>query len=463
MKLAGQVECKFSLTEGEAVVYRDKSGKVSPLWLYACEEEHNLTVGLMEKVADPLNLEKAYRKVCSNAGKGGVDGMEVKELGKWLRDHFNSLREELLNGQYRPDLVRGVEIPKPQGGYRQLGIPTVRDRLVQQAIHQVLNIRYEKIFSERSYGFRPHRSAHQALKQAGKYVVEGGRYVIDLDLEKFFDEVNHHRLMWLLSSRIGDVRLLGLIHRFLQAGLLKGGLMSHRIKGTPQGGPLSPLLSNIVLDELDKELERRGHSYVRYADDEKIFVKSELSAHRVKQSITSFIEDKLLLKVNNEKSRICRGHELNFLGHSILKDGSLGLSRRSAERMKLKVKQITRRRRGISLSQIISELNKYLQGWLGYFRYAMMSRKVERLDGWIKRKLRCFRLKQCKRVIGIVRWLKQLGVEETLSWRVALSGKSWWRLSNSPALNIGMNNQWFSEQNYYSLYHNYQTLHRKSL
>ena len=463
MNLARQVECKFSLTEGEAVVHRDNGGKVRPLWLYACEEERNLTVGLMEKVADPLNLQKAYRKVRSNAGKGGVDGMEVRELGKWLKLHFNSLREELLKGLYHPDPVRGVKIPKPQGGYRQLGIPTVRDRVVQQAIHQVLNVRYEKVFSERSYGFRPHRSAHHALKQAGEYVAEGRGYVIDLDLEKFFDEVNHHRLMWLLSTRIGDVRLLNLIHRFLQAGLLMGALMSHRIKGTPQGGPLSPLLSNIVLDELDKELERRGHSYVRYADDVKIFVKSELSAHRVKQSITRFIEDKLLLKVNNDKSRICRGYELNFLGHSILRSGSLGLSRRSEERMQQKVKHITRRRRGVSLGQIISELNKFLQGWLRYFRYAMMGKKMERLDGWIKRKLRCFRLKQCKRVIGIVRWLRKLGVEETLSWRTALSGKRWWRLSNSPALNIGMNNQWFSEQNYYSLKHNYQTLHRKSL
>ena len=463
MKLAGQVECKFSLTECAPVVHRDKGGKVSPLWLCACEEERNLTERLMEKIADPLNLQKAYRKVHSNAGKGGIDGMEVIELGKWLKEHFNDLREELLTGHYQPDPVRGVEIPKQQGGYRQLGIPTVRDRLVQQAIYQVLSVRYEKVFSARSYGFRPHRSTHHALKQAGKYVSEGRGYVIDLDLEKFFDEVNHHRIMWLLSTRIGDIRILHLIHRFLGSGLLMGGLMSHRIKGTPQGGPLSPLLSNIVLDELDKELERRGYLYVRYADDVKIFVRSELSAHRVKQSITRFIEDKLLLRVNRDKSRICLGYELNFLGHSILNDGNLGLSGNSEDRMKQKVKYITQRKRGVSLSRVISELNKYLKGWLQYFRYAKMSQKMERLDSWIKRKLRCMRLKQCKRVIGIVRWLRKLGVEETLSWRTALSGKSWWRLSNSPALNMGMNNQWFSEQNYYSLHHSYQILHRKSL
>lgn len=463
MKLAGQEECKFSLTEGEAIVHRDKSGKVSPLWLCACEEERNLTEGLMEKVADPLNLQKAYRKVRANAGKGGVDGMEVKELGKWLKENFEMLRVELLESRYQPAPVRGVEIPKPQGGYRQLGIPTVIDRLVQQAIHQVLTLRYERIFSENSYGFRPKRSAHQALTQAGEYVKRGNDYVIDLDLEKFFDQVNHHRLMWLLSKRIGDARVLKLIHRFLKAGLLQGGLMSQRIKGTPQGGPLSPLLSNIVLDELDKELERRGHLYVRYADDVKIFVKSQSSGQRAGEHITKFIENKLLLKVNRKKSRICLSYELNFLGHSILKQGRLGLSLQSEERLKMKVRVITQRKRGVSIAQIIVELKTYMQGWLQYFRKATMQGKAKKLDGWIKRKLRCYRIKQCKRVIGMVRWLRKLGVEETLSWRTALSGKSWWRLSNSPALNMGMSNQWFSEQGYYSLYYNYLTLNRKSL
>lgn len=463
MKLAGQAECKFSLIEGEAVVHRDKNGKVSPLWLCACEEEHILTARLMDKVADPLNLQKAYRRVRANAGKGGVDGMEVKELGKWLKENLETMRVELLEGRYQPSPVRGVEIRKPQGGYRQLGIPTVIDRLVQQAIQQVLTLRYEGIFSARSYGFRPNRSAHQALKKAGEYVKQGNDYVIDLDLEKFFDEVNHHRLMWLLGKRIGDPRVLKLIHEFLKAGLLQGGLMSQRIKGTPQGGPLSPLLSNIVLDELDKELERRGHLYVRYADDVKILVRSESSAQRVKGNITSFIEEKLLLKVNRNKSRVCRSYELNFLGHSILKEGRLGLSRQSEERLKKRVREITQRRRGVSLGQVITELKRYMQGWLMYFRKATMKGKTEKLDGWIKRKLRCYRIKQCKRVIGMVRWLRKLGVEETLNWRTALSGKSWWRLSNSPALNMGMNNQWFGEQGYYSLYHNYLTLNRKPL
>lgn len=452
----------FSLTEGEAVVHRDKNGKVSPLWLCACEKERHQTADLMEQVADPLNLQKAYRKVRANAGKSGVDGMEVKELGKWLQGNLSMLRVQLLNDRYETSPVRGVQIPKPQGGYRQLGIPTVRDRLIQQSIHQVLSPRYEVIFSENSYGFRPGRSAHEALEQAGKYVAEGKGYVIDLDLEKFFDRVNHDRLMWLLGNRIGDERILKLIHRFVKAGLLQGGLISQRIEGTPQGGPLSPLLSNIVLDELDKELERRGHCYVRYADDVKIFVKSSLSAQRVKESVTRFIEDRLLLRVNKEKSRITQGPELNFLGHCIYVSGGLGISDESLERLKRRVRQITKRNRGVTIGKILSDLRGYLQGWLTYFRLSAMKKVMERMDRWIRRKVRCHRLKQCKRVIGMVRWLRRLGVEETLSWRTALSGKSWWRLSNSPGVNIGMNNQWLVEQGYFSLYSNYLALKPKT-
>jgi len=451
----------FSLTECEAVVHRNKSGKVSPLWLGACESERTQTERLMEQIADPSNLQKAYRRVMANAGKGGVDGMEVKELSKWLRSHLTSLRSSLLESHYEANSVRGVKIPKAQGGYRQLGIPTVRDRFVQQAIHQVLSARYESTFSEHSYGFRPKKSAHQGLIQAGAYLAEGREYVIDLDLEKFFDEVNHHRLIWLLGRRIGDGRVLKLIHRFVKAGVLEGGLMSQRIKGTPQGGPLSPLLSNIVLDELDKELERRGHSYVRYADDVKIFVKSEESAKRVKRSITQFIEGKLKLKVNQHKSRICKGYELNFLGHSILPDGRLGLSVQSETRLKEKVKHITQRNRGQSLGAVLTQLRKYCQGWFQYFCRATMERKIAKLDRWIRRKVRCYKLKQCKRVIGLVRWFRKLGVEESVNWRTALSGKSWWRLSNSPASHIGMSNQWLTAQGYYSLHAHYQALHRK--
>jgi group II intron reverse transcriptase/maturase len=444
-------------------VWYSRSGKVNPIWLSACREQRNLTKHLMEQIADPLNLSKAYQKVLSNGGSGGVDGMTVKELQNWLGINLKQMQHQLLQGIYEPHPTRGVQIPKPNGGKRQLGIPTVTDRLVQQALHQVLSVDYERIFSASSYGFRPDKNAHQALKQAGMYVAAGKVYVIDLDLEKFFDEVNHHRLMWLLSTRIGDKRVLQLVHRYLKAGMLQEGLTEQRIKGTPQGSPLSPLLSNIILDELDKELEQRGHSYVRYADDVKIFVGSEQRAKEVKASITKYITGKLKLKVNESKSRICQGYELNFLGHSILKDGGLGLSKESEGRLKDKVRKITKRKRGIKLEEILHQLRTKLQGWLNYFRYARMGNKMEAMDGWIRRKLKCFRLKQCKRKMGIVRWLRTLGVEETLSWRTALSGKGWWRLSNSPALNIGMNKMWFAQHGYYSLSENYKVLHRKSL
>jgi group II intron reverse transcriptase/maturase len=448
----------------EAVpVWYSQSGQVTPMWLSACRGQRNLTEHLMEQIADPLNLSKAYQRVLSNGGSSGVDGMTVKELQGWLGENLNQLQHQLLQGIYEPQPIRGVQIPKPSGGQRQLGIPTVIDRLIQQAMHQVLSVDYERIFSTNSYGFRPAKSAHQALKQAGEYVASGKCYVVDLDLEKFFDEVNHHRLMWLLSTRIGDKRVLQLIHRYLKAGMLQGGLCEQRIQGTPQGSPLSPLLSNIILDELDKELERRGHCYVRYADDVKIFVGSKQRAEQVKVSITNYITAKLKLKVNEYKSRVCFGYELNFLGHSILKDGSVGLSKESERRLKDKVREITKRNKGISLEEMLVKLRTKLQGWLNYFRYARMSSKLEALDGWIRRKLKCFRLKQCKRRIGIVRWLRKLGVEETLSWRTALSGKRWWRLSNSPALGIGMNKMWFARQGYYSLHENHKSLHRKSL
>lgn len=448
----------------EAVpVWYGQNGKVNPVWLSACQEERTLTRHLMERIADPLNVTKACQRVVSNGGSSGVDGMEVGELKGWLGKNLNQLREQLLSGTYQPQAVKGVNIPKPSGGKRRLGIPAVVDRLVQQSIHQVLSVGYERIFSENSYGFRPRRNAHQALKQAAAYVTAGKTVVIDLDLEKFFDEVNHHRLLWLLSTRIGDKRLLQLIQRYLRTGMVQGGLVEQRIKGTPQGSPLSPLLSNIVLDELDKELQRRGHCYVRYADDVKIFVGSRQRAEEVKASITRYITQKLKLKVNEGKSKVCKGYELNFLGHSILGKGQVGLSKHSEQRLKAKIRTVTKRSRGISLEAMLGQLRIQLQGWLHYFRYAKMSSKMEAIDGWLRRRLKCFRLKQCKCRIGIVRWLGKLGVEETLSWRTALSGKGWWRLSNSPALNIGMNKMWFAQTGYYSLSENYKSLHRTSL
>lgn len=463
MKSARQKECdkSNSLFATEIPVWYESSGKVRPEWLSACKEERHRTQALMERIIHPLNLTEACKQVLRNKGTGGVDGMKVEELTRWLQTNIQQLQNQLLNEDYKPQLVRGVQIPKPKGGgLRQLGIPTVVDRMVQQAISQELQKIYDPSFSEYSYGFRPRRNAHQALKQASKYVSEGKWQIVDIDLEKFFDEVNHHRLMWLLGTRISDKRVLRLINKFLQTGILQGGLVSQRTKGTPQGSPLSPLLSNIVLDELDQELSRRGLSYVRYADDMQIFTQSKRSAERVMESITAFIEGRMKLKVNHSKSAIRKPSSVNFLGHNLQTKGRIGLSKSSEQKLKEKLKKITQRNRGVSLESIIHQLKPILQGWLNYFQLASMKTKMERIDAWLRRRLKSFRLKQCKRCIGIVRFLRKLGVEETLCWRTALSGKSWWRLSNSPAISIGMNNTWFSKMGYYSLSENYMRLHR---
>lgn len=447
------------LFEEEVPVWYQANGKVSPKWLSACQEERNQTQALMEQIADPLNLKEALRRVVRNGGRGGIDQMEVKELKVWFQKNHESLRNELLKEEYVPQPVKGVRIPKPKGGYRQLGIPTVKDRLVQQAIHQVLNRKYDKSFSDNSFGFRPGRGSHKALACAAGYVQSGKSTVIDIDLENFFDEVNHHRMLWLLGTRIGDIRVVRLIHLFLKTGIMEGGLVQQRTKGTPQGSPLSPLLSNIVLDELDQELSRRGLDFVRYADDMQIFVKNKHSAERVMESLTDFIENRMRLKVNKDKSAIRKSYQANFLGHSLLSKGRVGLSKSSEARLKTRLKTITKRNRGVSLGTIFHEIKPVVKGWLQYFKYASMQEKMKKIDGWLRRRLKCFRLKQCKRAIGMVRLLRKLGVEEKLCWKTALSGKGWWRLSNSPAIAIGMNNLWFSSQGYYSLMENYKELH----
>ena len=447
----------------EVPVWYEKSGKVSSEWLSMCEEERNQTSRLLEEIANPSNLVKAYKQVKRNGGSGGIDGMGVKEFGEWFGANLSKLQTEILQEEYQPSAVRGVKIPKPKGGFRQLGIPTVKDRVIQQAISQVLQPIYDPKFSTNSYGFRPNRNAHQALRKASQIVKSGKTIVMDLDLAKFFDEVNHQRLMWIMGTRIGDQRVLKLIRRILKTGILEGGMMEQRVKGTPQGSPLSPLLSNIVLDELDQEVSRRGLEFVRYADDIQIFVKSAESATRVKESIVSFIEGRMKLKVNEEKSQIRQSYEVNFLGHSLLRGGKLGLGQSSEKRLKEKIKQITRRNRGIKFEEILEELKTALRGWLEYFKMAQMKVKLTKIEGWMRRRLKCLRLKQCKRVIGIVRFLSKLGVEKTLCWRTALSGKGWWRKSNSPAPSIGMNNEWFEKQGFYSLTKQYQKLHRKPL
>lgn len=445
MNLAGQGEWLMagSMWHGRDVfsAIRTPTGE----WLADCEKERTLTKDLMSEVANLSNLSRACQRVISNGGSGGVDGMSTIELREWFSKNYKTLQGELLLGTYRPQAVRGVKIPKPKGGFRQLGIPTVVDRLVQQSILQVLSPRYERIFSDYSYGFRPGRSAHQALKQAGEYVAQGKRHVVDIDLAKFFDEVNHSRLLWLLSRRVGDSQLLKLIHRYLKSGLLEGGLLNQRLKGTPQGGPLSPLLSNIVLDELDKELERRGHNFVRYADDVIVLVGSKASAERVLISLVNYIEGDLGLLVNQEKSRLIRNWELNFLGHGINYDGSLLLSKSSESRLKNKLRRLSQRNAGKSFDEIVIKLNRLLTGWLHYFKYAKMKSKLIALGSWLRHRMRCYRLKQCKRALGMSRLLRKLGVPNNRSWTTAASRKGWWRKAATPAAHEGMNILWFAK------------------
>ena len=430
-------------------------------WLSDCSFERSLTRGLMDRVADLSNLSSACRRVLSNGGSPGIDGMRTCDLGVWFSSNWQRLQAELLSGSYTPSAVLGVQIPKSGGGHRQLGIPTVKDRLVQQAIHQILSPRYERVFSSSSHGFRRGGSAHGALSEACSHVASGHDVIVDLDLAKFFDEVNHDRLLWLLGRRIGDRRLLALVGRFLRSGLLQEGLVSQRVKGTPQGGPLSPLLSNIVLDELDKELERRGHRFVRYADDIVIFVRSPLAGDRVLSSISNYIETRLHLKVNPTKSGVRRSSDVNFLGHSLLFDGTLGLSRESERKFKNKVRLVTRRNRGISFARMVKELNLLLRGWLNYFYLARMGKKIKVLMSWVRRRLRCFRLKHCKRAIGISRFLRKQGVPTRRSWTTAISRRGWWRKSGTPAATEGMSIKWFMQMGLYDLSSAYLAKHPK--
>lgn len=409
-------------------------------------KDNSLTQCLMEKICDRKNLNLAYKRVKANKGAPGIDGMTVNDMGKFIAEHKERLLESLLNGNYRPQPVREVEIPKSGGGIRQLGIPTVIDRLVQQAILQVLQPIFETKFSTNSFGFRPNRSAHQAVKQAQSYVQSGNRIVVDIDLEKFFDRVNHDILMSKLAKVIEDKRLLKIIRAFLNAGIMRQGVCIERVEGTPQGGPLSPLLSNIMLDELDKELEKRGHKFCRYADDCNIYVKSLQAGRRVMESLKQFLTNKLRLKVNEGKSNVSEVTERQFLGFRILQNGKINISKKSETRVKDAIRMLTKRNRGRSLELVISELNKKLDGWVNYFKLIDRPEQLRDLDGWIRRKVRCYRLKQRKRGRSIVTFLMSLGVSERNSRKIASSGKGWWRLSATPALHYAMSNAWFGEQ-----------------
>lgn len=417
-----------------------------------------LTEELMTIVCSSGNLKQAYKRVKRNNGVAGIDQMPTGKFADWFISEGESLIKDLLEGNYQPQGVKQVEIPKPKGGMRKLGIPTVRDRIIQQAIAQVLSPIYEQEFSARSYGYRPRRNAQQALRQASQYVTEGRGFVVDMDMKSFFDEVNHDRLMYELSTKIGDKTLLRLIRKYLQSGILWGGLISQRTKGTPQGSPLSPLLSNIVLDELDKELEKRGHCFIRYADDFSIYVRSQKAGERVMRSISTFITDKLKLKVNEEKSAVCEVDRTVLLGHTILKNGALVIAKDNVERFKNSIRRITKRNRGVSFEQVIAELNLKLRGWFDYYKHTRSKRLFRELDAWIRRKLRCFRIKQTRRTIGLVRFLKKRDVPCYQSWIIALSGVGWWRKSAAPQIHQAMDNSWFREQNLFNLSLNYEKL-----
>lgn len=421
-------------------------------YLSQLERQRTLTTNILEEVVDYANLNSAYKQVSANGGSGGIDKMDTAELRQWMGKNINTLRKEILEENYQVSPVRKVEIPKPNGGKRMLGIPTVKDRLVQQAIHQRLIQHYDPRFSENSYGFRPRRSAQQAVQQASNFIKSGNEWVVDIDMEKFFDKINHDRLMQRLSKGIGDKRILRLIHAYLRAGMMEGGLVEQRTAGTPQGGPLSPLLSNIVLDELDKELEKRGHSFCRYADDCNIFVKSHKAGERVLASIIKFIEGKLKLKVNREKSGVRHCSEVKFLGYTCLPDGGIRVADKSINRLKDKVREITRRNRGVRFDQLIKELNLVIRGWTNYFTLAnRWLSEFNALDGWIRRKLRCCRLKQCGRRYTIVKLLTSMEIPIQKSWNVVMYSQGWWAMSKKLAVGHAMNNQWFAAMGLLSL------------
>jgi RNA-directed DNA polymerase len=400
----------------------------------------------MEAVVERENLEQALAQVKRNRGSAGVDGMTVGELSAYLKKHWPSIRAQLLDGTYKPQPVRRVEIPKASGGKRPLGIPTVLDRFIQQAVMQVLQADWDGTFSDASFGFRPGRSAHQAVERAQAYIASGHAFVVDIDLEKFFDQVNHDILMGLIAKRVADKRILKLIRAFLNAGVMEGGLVSPTEEGTPQGGPLSPLLSNLMLDVLDKELEKRGHYFVRYADDCNIYVRSQKAGERVMAGIERFLGKRLKLKVNKAKSAVARPSARKFLGFSFTsgKEPRRRIAPQAITRFKARVRELTRRTVGKSLAQIVKELSIYLIGWRGYFGFCQTPSVLRALDEWTRRRLRAIAWKQWKRGTARFAELRRCGVGRDLAAQTAGSPHGPWRLANSPALHIALSNRFFS-------------------
>ncbi|HCF6433956.1 MULTISPECIES: group II intron reverse transcriptase/maturase [Pseudomonas] len=384
---------------------------------------------LMERVLAPANLRRAYKRVVSNKGAPGADGMTVADLAGYVKQYWSTLKARLLAGEYHPQAVRAVEIPKPQGGTRQLGIPSVVDRLIQQALQQQLTPLFDPLFSDYSYGFRPGKSAHQAVEMARSHVAAGHRWCVELDLEKFFDRVNHDILMACLQRRVEDKRVLRLVRRYLEAGIMSGGVVSQRREGTPQGGPLSPLLSNILLDELDRELERRGHRFVRYADDANIYVRSPRAGERVMDSVERFLKQRLKLMVNRKKSRVARAWKCDYLGYGMSRhlQPRLRVATTSLGRMRDRLRELLRGARGRKMANVIEWINPVLRGWAGYFQLSQSKRPLEELDSWLRHKLRCAIWRQWKQPSTRAHNLMRLGLSEERACKSASNGRGpWW-------------------------------------
>jgi len=440
-----QMKLEFSSApRGEA----PKTGREGAESLLARHRPENPagTNRLMEEVCERENLKEALRQVKANKGSPGVDGMTVGGITDYLKQHWPAIREQLLSGTYQPKPVRRVEIPKPDGGgVRKLGIPCVLDRFIQQAVLQVLQRRWDRTFSNHSYGFRPGRSAHQAVAQAQQYIAAGYGWVVDLDLEKFFDRVNHDKLMGQIAKRVEDQRLLKLIRAFLNAGVMENGLVSPSVEGTPQGGPLSPLLSNLVLDALDRELERRGHRFVRYADDCNLYVRSERAGQRVMESITQFITQKLKLKVNEAKSAVAPPQERKFLGFSFTAGPEVKrtIAPKALDRFKARTREITRRAKGVSMETVMEELVPYMRGWRNYFGFCETPQGLSSLTSWTRRRLRCALWRQWRTARRRRAALIALGVGAELARNTAASHRGPWSTSQNKALHIGLSNAYF--------------------
>src|SRR5512136_988743 len=440
-----KTHCSVALEPaGEGEALSCSSSRAEPFTAKPTPESPAPAEHLMEEACSRENLEAAWKRVRRNKGGPGVDGMTIDAAKDYLREQWPNIRSQLLRGTYQPLPVKRVEMPKPDGGIRKLGVPCVVDRLIQQALLQVLQKRWDPTFSEHSYGFRPGRSAHQAVAQAQRYIAEGYNYGVDIDLEKFFDRVNHDLLMARVAARVSDKRVLKLIRAFLNAGVMEDGLVCPVDEGTPQGGPLSPLLSNLVLDELDKELTRRGHRFCRYADDCNIYVRSRRAGERVMASIGRFLITKLRLKVNESKSAVARPEERKFLGFSISNDGrERRIAQKALERFKMRVRELTRRTIGASLAKLTENLTPYLLGWLGYFGFCETPRVLSNLDAWIRRRLRMYLWRQWKNGRNRFNELRRRGVSKFHAAVAAGSPTGFWRMSGHPTVQQALRNRYF--------------------